>query len=106
MPPLRERREDIPELIDYFLMAHSAMFKCDLRPISARLMQVLHGYEWPGNIRQLENLIKRYVILGNEDAIMSDLASGGSLASHFRFRPPDSHRRTVFAQKSYPAGSP
>lgn len=75
LPPLRERREDIPELIEYFLAAHSAMFKCNLRPVSARLMRVLQGYAWPGNIRQLENLIKRYVILGNEDAIMADLAA-------------------------------
>ena len=81
LPPLRERREDIPELIDYFLATHNAMFKRNARPISSRLMQVLQEYEWPGNIRQLENLMKRYVILGNEDAIVSDLAA--SSAPHF-----------------------
>lgn len=75
LPPLRERREDIPDLIEYFLVAHSGAFKCSLRPISSRLMQDLQGYTWPGNIRQLENLIKRYVIFGNEDAIISDLAA-------------------------------
>jgi two-component system response regulator AtoC len=79
LPPLRERREDIPDLIEYFLAAHSGAFKGSLRPISSRLMQDFQGYAWPGNIRQLENLIKRYVILGNEDAIMSDLAASPSL---------------------------
>jgi len=75
LPPLRERREDIPDLIEYFLLAHSAEFHTKpVRPISPRLMKVLQGYSWPGNIRQLENLVKRYVILGNEDAIVSDLA--------------------------------
>jgi len=74
LPPLRERREDIPELIEYFHMSHCAMFNSTIRPLSARLMKVLQGYSWPGNIRQLENLVKRYVILGNEEAIVSDLA--------------------------------
>ena len=75
VPPLRERREDIPELISYFLKTHSIMFNSNPRPISTRLLQVLQAYSWPGNIRQLENLIKRYVILGNEDAITMDLAA-------------------------------
>ena len=74
LPPLRERR-DIRELIDYFLITHSALLKCNLRPVSSRLMQVLPGFVWPGNIRQLENLIKRFVIFGNEDAIISELAA-------------------------------
>ena len=105
LPPLRERREDIPDLINYFLTTHSAMFKCHLRPISARLMQVLRGYEWPGNIRQLENLIKRYVILGNEDAIMSDLAAAAVPSPPTSVFDPHPRRGTVFAQKSYPTGS-
>ncbi len=73
LPPLRERREDIPQLANYFLGVHSTAFQCAPRPISPRLMQLLQKYEWPGNIRQLENLVKRYVILGSEEAVMSDL---------------------------------
>ena len=80
--PLRERKEDIPTLANYFLGTHSAAFNCAPPPISARLMHLLKRYEWPGNIRQLENLIKRYVILGTEEAIMSDLV-GGETASAF-----------------------
>lgn len=73
LPPLRERSEDIPDLVEYFLDAHAAMFKCTPRPISSRLMQALKAYDWPGNIRQLENLVKRYVILGSEEEVARDL---------------------------------
>ena len=75
LPPLRERREDIPALVQYFLQTYGAQFKCVFRPVPARLMQVLEAFDWPGNIRQLENLVKRYVILGTEEAITSDLVA-------------------------------
>jgi two-component system response regulator AtoC len=73
MPPLRERATDIPELVDYFLEYHNRKYNCRAKPLSAELMGVLRKYHWPGNIRELENLIKRYVILGTEDVISSDL---------------------------------
>jgi two-component system response regulator AtoC len=73
LPPLRERREDIRDLAKYFLETQSAGFKCKVKPLSPGLMQILENYDWPGNIRQLENLIKRYVILGTEEAITADL---------------------------------
>jgi two-component system response regulator AtoC len=73
MPPLRERASDIPELVDYFLEYHNRKYNCRAKPLSAELMGVLRKYHWPGNIRELENLIKRYVILGTEDVISSDL---------------------------------
>ncbi len=73
LPPLRERREDIPDLIDYFLEAHGAANGCKVNPPSAWLRNLLETYDWPGNIRQLENLIRRYVLLGTEEAIVGDL---------------------------------
>lgn len=73
MPPLRERRSDIPPLVAYFLDYYNRKYNCKARSLSPELMEVLHKYHWPGNIRELENLIKRYVILGAEDAISSDL---------------------------------
>jgi two-component system response regulator AtoC len=76
LPPLRERRDDIPQLVDYFLQTDGAMLKCTPRPISSRLMHILQAYDWPGNIRQLENLVKRYVILGTEEALTSDILAG------------------------------
>jgi two-component system response regulator AtoC len=78
LPPLRERREDIPDLVDHFLECYSGMFRCSVRPLSAHLIRHLQKYDWPGNIRQLENLVKRYVILGSEEAITSDLIGAGS----------------------------
>jgi DNA-binding NtrC family response regulator len=51
------------------------MFKCNPRPISSGLMEALQEYDWPGNIRQLENLVKRYVILGSEEEVTRDLVA-------------------------------
>ncbi len=75
LPPLRERLEDIPRLVNYFLELYTEQYGCQVRPLSSQLMQLLQTYAWPGNVRQLENLIKRYVILGSEAAISSDLVS-------------------------------
>jgi two-component system response regulator AtoC len=94
LPRLEQRREDIPELIQYFLDYHNEKFNRQAGQLSSQVAQVLQSYEWPGNIRQLENLIKRYVVLGSEDSIISDLsvrnrthlnlqteiASGGSIS--------------------------
>jgi len=73
LPPLRERASDIPELVHYFLEYHNRKYNCRAKPLSGELMAVLGKYHWPGNIRELENLVKRYVILGNEDVIAGDL---------------------------------
>jgi two-component system response regulator AtoC len=73
MPPLRERRSDIETLSHYFLDYYNRKYNCKARPLSAELMEVLQKYHWPGNIRELENLMKRYVILGSEDVISADL---------------------------------
>src|SRR5277367_145780 len=66
LPPLRERRGDIEDLASYFLEYYNRKYNCRTRPVSAELLGTLRKYHWPGNIRELENLIKRYVILGTE----------------------------------------
>jgi len=73
LPPLRSRVEDIPELVAYFLQIHRARHNMQARPLSPAALQLLGRHSWPGNIRELENLIERYVILGSEDAISSEL---------------------------------
>ena len=73
LPPLRERAGDIPELVVYFLDHLNRKYNCRARMLSNEMMATLRKYHWPGNIRELENLIKRYVILGNEEVISSDL---------------------------------
>ena len=60
-------------LIHYFLQLYSDKFSVRPKPISSSLLEMLQNYSWPGNIRQLENLMKRYVILGSEEAITSEL---------------------------------
>ena len=80
LPPLRERRGDIPELTDYFLHNFSREFGRLPRPISMACRNLLDVYDWPGNIRQLENVIKRYVILDTEEGILAEL-SGKPLAA-------------------------
>src|SRR5262249_6089019 len=75
LPPLRERRGDIDELVRYFLDFYNRKYNCRARPLSGDLIAILQKYHWPGNIRELENLVKRYVILGTEDVITSDLVT-------------------------------
>ena len=76
LPALRNRRCDIPLLIEHFLRCYSQQFGRRLRPFSAKTMAALEDYSWPGNIRELENLVKSYVILGSEDAIRLELLQG------------------------------
>jgi len=72
VPPLRERREDIPALCDFFLMQIARELKMPRRSISADAMQVLLRYDFPGNIRELRNLVERACILSTADEITSE----------------------------------
>ena len=80
LPPLRERRLDISELIDFFLHGFSKEFGRSPRPIRASTRDLLAANDWPGNIRQLGNVIKRYVILDSEDAILADICGHAPVA--------------------------
>jgi DNA-binding NtrC family response regulator len=82
MPPLRERPEEIPVLSQHFMRKVTTKHECDPLPISPALMHSLTSHSWPGNLRELENVIKRYVVLGDELPIISDLRlSQGKLPS-------------------------
>jgi len=63
LPPLRERREDIPLLVGFFLQKFSDQMGVPVKRISAEAMRMLEGYAWPGNVRELENLIERALAL-------------------------------------------
>ncbi len=63
LPALRERREDIPKLAGHFLERYTKRFGRPVIEISKRALQLLQGYDWPGNIRELENVIERGVML-------------------------------------------
>jgi two-component system, NtrC family, response regulator AtoC len=73
VPPLRERRDEIPSLIDFFIVKYSHRYNRPVRPLSDDLRQRFHAYEWPGNIRELENMIKRFVILQDEEMVKREL---------------------------------
>ena len=75
LPPLRERREDIPGLAQHFVEFFNARFNCQAPPLSPRLTLALKAFDWPGNVSQLENMMKRYSILGSEEAIVGELNS-------------------------------
>jgi len=71
LPPLRERREDIPLLVHKFVEHFCETHKLDLKTVSPQVLKGLMSYEWPGNVRQLENLVERMVALsGNRPAIL------------------------------------
>lgn len=73
IPPLRERREDIPVLCNYFLCRYRDRYKSAVEEISPALMDSFLRYDWPGNVRQLENAIRRYLILPDMNMNLSEL---------------------------------
>ena len=69
LPPLRERREDILPLTDYFIEKFNSKLERGVKHIDARVKDLLVNYDWPGNIRELENLIERIVLMAGGDTI-------------------------------------
>ena len=93
IPPLRERREDVPLLVNYFVSKFAARMRRQVKSISRQALEMLTSYSWPGNIRELANFIERAVILtrGEElsmpmvDLCTSAVTTVGSIAaSSFR----------------------
>jgi two-component system response regulator AtoC len=75
LPPLRKRKEDIPLLAQFFLNKYSHFFHREKVTLSDRTLGLLADYPWPGNIRELENVIKKMVALENEELAVSDLGA-------------------------------
>ncbi len=69
MPPLRERREDIPMLTRHFVQKYAKRSKVKPKPVSREAMAALVNYEWPGNVRELENAIERALVMGSADMV-------------------------------------
>ena len=72
MPSLRERREDIPLLVEYFVHRYARKIGKKIRRINKKTMDMLGSYDWPGNIRELQNMIERAVILSETDTLTID----------------------------------
>jgi two-component system C4-dicarboxylate transport response regulator DctD len=74
LPPLRERKEDIPLLVDYFWNEYCDGQNSDTRPCSPELIRQLMQQQWPGNIRELRNFVRRYCVLGAKDLVSGEPA--------------------------------
>ncbi|MFX0198751.1 MAG: sigma-54 interaction domain-containing protein [Candidatus Hodarchaeota archaeon] len=75
VPPLRERKEEIPVFVNYFLEIYGKKYGNRFCPPSEKLIRVFLHHRWPGNVRELENMVKRLVVLGDEAAIIEELNS-------------------------------
>jgi two-component system response regulator AtoC len=73
VPPLRERRNEVSQLTEYFLERYARRYNRPRRQLSAELQQLFQTYEWPGNVRELENMVKRMVILQDEQLVIREL---------------------------------
>jgi two-component system response regulator AtoC len=73
LPPLRQRIADLPVLIDYFIAHYAKAFHQTPDLLSKSAVRLMQNYHWPGNIRQLENLIRSYVLIGSEEALVAEL---------------------------------
>jgi two-component system response regulator AtoC len=70
LPPLRERKEDIPLLVDYFVAKYAEKYKKDVRGVSKEVLELFLDYDWPGNVRELENAVARGVIVTSAPLIL------------------------------------
>jgi len=72
LPPLRERQDDIPRLIDFYIDAYNAEFRKRITGVSAEAMHLLRDHTWPGNIRELRNAVERAMLLGGGQQLVAD----------------------------------
>ncbi|MBP1694886.1 MAG: hypothetical protein H6Q41_74 [Deltaproteobacteria bacterium] len=73
IPPLRERREEIPIFVEYFLDKFSKKYERKVPTLSDKTMKAFSEHHWVGNVRELENVIQRLIVLGNEEAVVEEL---------------------------------
>jgi two-component system response regulator AtoC len=74
LPPLRDRRDAIPLLIEHFLDMYNQQYGKALKQLTPRTLELFHSYHWPGNVRELENMVKRMVVLGTEATVLEEIA--------------------------------
>jgi two-component system, NtrC family, response regulator AtoC len=86
LPPLRERKDDIPGLVDFLLTKHAVQLGRPQPALRRESLQMLIEYSWPGNIRELENVVRKIVVLGDDGLAVSELQS-----APFRPRQPETN---------------
>ncbi|MBZ5629078.1 MAG: sigma-54 dependent transcriptional regulator [Acidobacteriia bacterium] len=77
LPPLRERKEEIPLLLKHFMSQVAERYARPPLPLTPSLIQACERYHWPGNLRELSNFVKRYLVLGDEEMAIAELAPQG-----------------------------
>ena len=75
LPPLRERRDDIPRLVEHFLEKFSIVHRKPIPALTPQALEILTSYSWPGNVRQLENCIEQALVLADDETIDVDVLS-------------------------------
>jgi two-component system, NtrC family, response regulator AtoC len=85
LPPLRERRQDIPYLAEYLRGVFNRRFQRDAASLSKETIHLLQQRDWPGNVRELENCIARYVVLGSEESFYTERVESAPV--HFTYEP-------------------
>jgi len=97
IPPLRERKEEIPIFVEYFLDKFNKKYQKQIQPLSSKIMKAFHQYYWFGNVRELENAIQRLVVLGDEKAIIEELSQNMKRDNI------TNEKKTVSNKKSWPS---
>jgi len=111
IPPLRERREEIPVFVEYFLDKYAKKYNKEVPVLSEEMKRIFLHHLWMGNVRELENVIQRLVVLRNEDAILSELSLPDTVPSVVENNQPsadnkawpslkDVHREAIFKAES------
>jgi two-component system response regulator AtoC len=77
IPPLRERLDGVPLLVDHFLRKNNEQYNKNLEALTPETMDVFMKYHWPGNVRELENMVRRMVVLGNETTVLEEISLRG-----------------------------
>lgn len=97
IPPLRERKEDIPELVQYFIDKYNQLFGMNVKGIDDEVLNIFHHYDWPGNIRELEHIIEGAMNLIDQE----DLISYIHLPIHFRNKTQLKKEADIFSQSNH-----
>jgi two-component system, NtrC family, response regulator AtoC len=101
VPPLRQRKEEIPLLLGHFMNRMSKHYELPVRIFSPNVLEACQQYSWPGNLIELENFVKRYLVMGDESLVLTELEPGSTLVGQHSIAPGnDSGRGAVESAES------